>query len=419
MTPGADRRTTLDGISLKYLDRIGNEIRAGKFKFSPARRVQIPKPGKNETRPLDIASPREKVIQKAIQQIMEPHYEPQFQDCSHGFRPRRGTRTAIQYLDSKFQSVQYVIEADFTKAFPSINHDKLMTLLREKIKCDKTLSILKSSLKAGYIEDLGNMHNWSEVGTPQGAILSPLLCNIYLNTLDTHMETLKKKLEKGDKRKKNPEYNRLANKVKYWRAKGYDKERPREYKEMRNNMMNTPSMARDDTYIRIQYVRYADDFVVGIEGSLKVARQVLEHIREFTEGELRLKLHPDKTAITKYTETPVKFLGFEISAPHIKGITKPHEVVITNGRAVKRRKKIRIRIYMDTEKVMRKLIARGIVKKKTAHWNHRRKTYGGTFVGNLINLDHRDIIRYYNSVIRGIHNYYDFVNNKGELAWVT
>lgn len=418
MTPGADRKTTLDGISLKYLDRIGKKIRSGKFEFSPARRVQIPKPGKKETRPLDIASPREKIVQKAIQQVMEPHYEPQFQDCSHGFRPNRGTRTAIQYLDSKFQSVQYVIEADFTKAFPSIKHNKLMAILREKVKCDKTLKILKSSLTAGYIEDLGNIHNWAEVGTPQGAILSPLLCNIYLNTLDTYMETLKKKFEKGEKRKKSSEYNKLANKIKYWRAKGQDKSRPREYREIVTSMLNTPSMVRDDTYVRIHYVRYADDFVVGIEGGHEVAKQVLECIREYTERELQLKLHPDFTGITKYTQRQVRFLGFKISSPHIKGIIKPYEVMRTKGKTVRRRKKIRIRVYMDTEKVIKKLIARGIIKKKTAHWNHQRKTYGGTFVGNLVNLDHKDIIVYYNSVIRGIHSYYDFVNNKKDLAWI-
>ena len=97
---------------------------------------------------------------------------------------------------------------------------------------------------------------------------------------------------------------------------------------------------------------------------------------------------------------------------------KPYEVIRTNGRTVRRRKKIRIRIYMDTDKVIKKLIARGVVKEKTAHWNHNKKTYGGTYVGNLVNLDHKDIIMYYNSVIRGIHGYYDFVDNKKELNWI-
>lgn len=214
MTPGTNK-TTLDGVSLSYVDRISREIRAGKFRFTPARRVLIPKPGKKDKRPLDIASPREKIIQKAIQLVLEPHYEPQFQECSHGFRPGRGTRTAIQYMDGKFQSVQYIIEADFTKAFSSINHDKLISLLKEKIKCEKTIKLIKSGLKAGYIEEMGNIHNWLEEGTPQGAIISPLLCNIYLNELDKHIQEVKRELEKGNRRSKSPEYNKLANKAKY------------------------------------------------------------------------------------------------------------------------------------------------------------------------------------------------------------
>lgn len=148
MTPGLDS-VTLDGINMDYLERVKEKLKAGKFTFSPARRVNVPKPGKTETRPLTIASPREKVVQKAIQQIMEPVYENIFLDSSHGFRPKRGTRTAITYLESKFQSVQFIIEADFSKAFDKIPHDKLMEILKEKITCEKTLKLLKSGLKAG------------------------------------------------------------------------------------------------------------------------------------------------------------------------------------------------------------------------------------------------------------------------------
>lgn len=148
MTSGIDT-ITLDGLNLEYLKKVKEKLKAGVFKFTPARRVQIPKPGKTETRPLTIASPWEKLVQKAIQQIIEPVYETKFLESSHGFRPKRGTRTAIAYLEAKFQSVQYIIEADFSKAFEKIPHIKLLEILKEDIECEKTLTLLKSGLQAG------------------------------------------------------------------------------------------------------------------------------------------------------------------------------------------------------------------------------------------------------------------------------
>jgi retron-type reverse transcriptase len=213
MTSGSSKET-LDGINLDYLKRIQSQLRAGTFKFGPARRIHIPKPGKSTTRPLTVASPREKVVQKAIQQVMEPLYESSFLDSSHGFRPNRGSRTAMKYIDAKFQSSKYVIEADFSQAFPSIPHGKLMQLLKGKISCEKTLSLLKSGLKAGHVE-LGKLHEATTIGTPQGSILSPLLCNIYLHELDKYMEKLADKYNVGTRRKLTKEYMALQNKLKY------------------------------------------------------------------------------------------------------------------------------------------------------------------------------------------------------------
>lgn len=213
MTKGADE-VTLDGIDLDYLKNVQSKLKAGKYEFSPARRIQIPKPGKNETRPLTIASPREKIVQKAILQIMEILYENKFLDSSHGFRPARGTHTAMRQLEAKFQTVQYIIEADFSKAFDTFDHEILMNIIKEEVKCQKTLSLIKSGLKAGYFE-LGELHNNLMVGTPQGSILSPLLCNILLHKLDEYVEELKKKYQRGSKRLRNQMNMRLQNKAKY------------------------------------------------------------------------------------------------------------------------------------------------------------------------------------------------------------
>lgn len=213
MTKGMSQET-LDGMNQKYLENVQRNLKAGIFKFNPARRIQIPKPGKKETRPLTIASPREKVVQKAMQFIMERFYEPIFLNSSHGFRPGRGTHTAMKQLESTFQSVRWVIEADFSKAFDSIQHYALMNIIKERIKCEKTLELIKSGLEAGYIE-FGKLHDNLGTGTPQGSILSPLLCNVFLHQLDEFMEELKLEFQKGTKRQRSVENTKLQNKAKY------------------------------------------------------------------------------------------------------------------------------------------------------------------------------------------------------------
>lgn len=151
MTKGVSKET-LDGISKTYIEKLQQALKAGKFQFNPARRIHIPKPGKKESRPLTIASPREKIVQKATLLVMERLYDNKFLSSSHGFRPGKGTLTAVKQIESCFQSVRYVIEADFAKAFDSIPHDILMNIIKEEIRCTKTLKLIESALKAGYME---------------------------------------------------------------------------------------------------------------------------------------------------------------------------------------------------------------------------------------------------------------------------
>lgn len=416
MTKGADE-VTLDGIDLKYFKRVQSELKAGKFEFSPARRIQIPKPGKTETIPLTIASPREKIVQKAILLVLERLYENKFLDTSHGFRPARGTHTAMKQLEANFQSVRYIIEADFSKAFDSIQHEALISIIKEEIKCEKTLNLIKSGLKAGYFE-LGELHNNLSVGTPQGSILSPLLCNIFLHKLDEYIEELKLEYHKGSKRQRAPENMRLQNRAKYWRSRGYDQSRPEEYRKIIRQLLKSHSMKRDASFVRLNYVRYADDFVVGVEGSYKLTKEILSKIEAFVNNELKLKFNADKTSISKFADKPFKFLGYIIRAPLARRGIKPMETIVVNGNRITRRKKVRIIIGMDVAKVLKKLANNGFIRKRTSHATHNEFEYRGTFKGNLVNLDHPDILKYYNSVLRGIQNYYSFARNRTAIARV-
>lgn len=182
--------------------------------------------------------------------------------------------------------------------------------------------------------------------------------------------------------------------------------------------MTSPSMRQDNSYTRVKYVRYADDFIIGVEGSLETTETILTKVNKFVEEELHLNLNPDKTGIVKYSKNPIKFLGYSLAAPHMEGTVKPIENITLNGKCITRRKKIRIRVNMDYVKVIKRLMANGIIRKRTSHSNHKLLEYRGRFIGNLINLDHADIIKYYNAVIRGIYNYYDFVGNKIKLDYV-
>jgi len=267
MTPGTDG-VTLDGIDREYLLKVQSKLIAGKYKFPPGRRILIPKPGKpGEKRPLTIASPRDKLVQKAILNVLEQYFEPLFLSTSHGFRPGKGTHTAIQNVEAQFVSSRYIIEADFSKAFDSIRHDKLMELLAKHITDQKLLALIKSGLKAGYLDELGELHAQSELGTPQGSILSPLLCNIFLHELDQFMEDLKKKYHTGKDRKTSKVYTKISNEIRQMRkVKSYLTDK-KKYLDLLKNLFTTPSKVHDDSYVRIHYVRYADDFIVGVEGS--------------------------------------------------------------------------------------------------------------------------------------------------------
>ena len=192
--------------------------------------------------------------------------------------------------------------------------------------------------------------------------------------------------------------------------KGYDITKPMEYKELLKTLLNTARMKREDTYVRINYVRYADDFVIGVEGSHTIAKQILQKTEAFVNDEL--KFNPDKTSISKFTDQPFKFLGYNIRPPMNKQGFKPLESITLNNKTILRRKKVRPIIEMDTLKVLKKLVNSGFIRKRVSHTKDKELQYRGRFKGNLINLDHPDILKYYNSVVRGIQNYYIFSRNR-------
>jgi len=184
---GIDEQTIADvesyGVA-RLLDELQAELREGRWRPAPARRVFIPKPGRpGEQRPLSIPAVSDRVVQAAVKIAIEPIFEADFHPCSFGFRPRRSQHDALQVLiDETWRGRRWVAECDIASCFEAIPHSQLMSAIEERIVDRSLLKLLRAMLRAGVMED-GAIAR-SETGTPQGGVLSPLLCNVYLHRLD-------------------------------------------------------------------------------------------------------------------------------------------------------------------------------------------------------------------------------------------
>jgi RNA-directed DNA polymerase len=251
--PGVDH-VTVEEFGNHWEANVGKliaSLRDGSYEPQAIRRVYIPKPGSREYRPLGIPTVRDRVVQGAVRHILEPIFEKEFAVQSYGFRPGMGCKDALRRLDELLKSgYVYVLDADLKSYFDSIPHDRLLVRLRERIADGRMLGLIESFLKAGIMEGL---QEWEpETGVPQGAVLSPLLSNVYLNPLDHQMA-----------------------------AEGFE------------------------------MIRYADDFVIVCRSESE-AEQALSRVRQWCEAE-GLQLHPDKTRIVDVRTTSFEFLGYEFA----------------------------------------------------------------------------------------------------------
>jgi group II intron reverse transcriptase/maturase len=184
--PGIDKITLTDveeyGVD-RLLDELAEDLRDGRWRPLPARRVFIPKPGTDEQRPLSIPAVRDRIVQAALKIVLEPIFEADFLPCSFGFRPKRSAHDALQVLiDESWRGRRWVVETDIADCFGAIPHEKLMQAVEERV-CDKgVLRLLRVMLRAGVMQD-GRIRR-PVTGTPQGGVISPLLANVYLHQVD-------------------------------------------------------------------------------------------------------------------------------------------------------------------------------------------------------------------------------------------
>lgn len=282
--PGVDHVTIEDftaGLT-RNRNKLHDHLRSGEYRPQAIKRVNIPKPGTNETRPLGIPTVRDRVVQAALRHVLEPILEKQFAEHSYGFRPGRGCKDALRRVDRLVKAgYKYTLDVDLKSYFDTIPHERLIAELRKYVADNRVIGLVEKFLQAKVFDGLN--HWIPSSGAPQGAIISPLLSNLYLNELDHLMA-----------------------------ASGYE------------------------------MTRYADDLVVQCR-SREEAEAALAMIEQWT-AERGLTLHPTKTKIVHVDEEGFEFLGYRFIKhrrfPRKKSLMKfkdaiRHKTKRTNGHSLK------------------------------------------------------------------------------------
>lgn len=404
-TKGIDNDTA-DGFGVEYVQQIIAELKAQNYNPKPVRRTYRKK-SNGKMRPLGIPSFKDKLVQDVIRQILEAIYEPIFSDFSHGFRPNRSCHTALKQASKYFRGTKWFIEGDIKSCFENIDHIVLLNLISEKIKDSKFVNLIGKFLKAGYMENWEYHKTYS--GTPQGGILSPILANIYLNELDKKIEQLRSDFSKSAPKSCSYEYGRVSREICRLRKQYGELTDETGKKSMLDEIHRLEVQKRklpykDATGKKIVYVRYADDFLIGVSGSRVDCEIIKQELTEFISERLKLELSDEKTKITHSSEN-ARFLGYDIN------VRRNNQTKRTAKGTVQRTLNQSVELLVPFEKIEQFMYQREIVI----------QAKDGSLIpwqrGAMAGLTDLEVVDTYNSQTRGICNYYSLASNYSKLTY--
>lgn len=405
-TQGIDNDTA-DGFSKEKIDRIIQSLSDESYQPKPVRRKYIQKKGNSKKkRPLGIPTFTDKLVQEVLRMILEAVYEPIFSNNSHGFRPEKSCHTALNSIKKEFTGTTWFVEGDIKGCFDNINHHVLVDVIGRKIKDARLIKLVWKFLRAGYIEDWKYHTTYS--GSPQGGIISPLLANIYLNELDKFAEKTAKAFYKKRDREHTKEYDAVMNAlvlVKYHLKKATGQQKSdllKQKKRLQRQLRKIPCSSQTDKVMK--YVRYADDFIIGVKGDKIDCEKIKKQFADFISQELKMELSEEKTLITHSSQF-ARFLGYDIRVRRDNTV-KPH------GTHLQRTMNMKVELCIPfQEKIMPFLFNKSIIrqlKDGTLEPIARKYLYSCTDL---------EILTAFNAELRGICNYYALASNYNSLCY--
>jgi group II intron reverse transcriptase/maturase len=410
----------VSNVTLANIKSIARRLASHQYSPMPTKRLFIRK-SNGKMRPLGISSTQDKIVQQAIILIFNPLFEPTFLDSSHGFRPKRGCHSALKTIYYRWKRPKWFIEADISQCFDKISHPTLLLYINKRVN-DYWLSILINKfLKSGFIhfEGLTDSQVVNKVGTPQGSILSPLFCNILLHEFDVEVRNIINSINNTRNKKVSAAYKEATSQYvgSEWEhaidsvfklTPSVDKREVRKhFRKIRVLNARTDSITyldEDPNYRKLQYVRYADDFLLSFIGPKSEAAHILKVLVQYLWYICKLEVNTDKVAITHHKKW-LLFLGYKIKGHYDLNVKWDKDRGQRIGGTT-------LKLGVPLERLFNRFAERGFFQKarkgKATKLVARRQD-------KWLFMSDVDIVKRYNAVVRGISNYYSLSTRQSVL----
>lgn len=352
----------------KYIDILIEDIKTGKVL------------GENK-------DPRDQIVIEAIRMVLDAIYDSKFQESSHGNREGYTYHTALEYIRLRFGERRWFIECNMSTSYKNFNYSRVISIIENTIKDKQFIELLNKCIIAGYMSFTTSR-------------LSGIINNIYLDYLDRYMEVYIDKFNKGESKKRNPEYG--------YRMYNEDNKNmtPKERLQYVHSKNIYSTIETDDGFRRMSYVRYGDEILIGIIASIKESYKIKEDLETFITEKLHINLDKDKCKVINAIEDRANFLNYEI---HITPLNKRPKRKVKRGDI----------------KVVSQLYVRPLLSSPISKILHKLKLYGytitkrdGVVVGRLIHKSNEYIIQHYNELWENIADYYYKATNFHRLSIV-